>query len=269
VIGLDPLNVAFGRHHEGVEGHCIDGAHVSPGDLEESVDGGVCEEARSGADLIKAMGDIIPGPVRREVEELDMSGQTHGQGIEGIAQEGLEERRLTAQDHWERKSAVHVEVGEEPEDGEDLGGHILCLVDEQYVAEPVAEGVLDGVLQASDQGRVLSCGGKSEGHGELPTQVSAPEACDLDVGHLIAGLGERVAQRAKENRLPGAGGTGDGAGVPLLYCLHDSGKAGIELGEREAFFDGELPGEGNGIETEVGSEIDSTVCHDKILFYAP
>lgn len=144
-------------------------------------------------------------------------GEPPSDRLELVAFEQALEPGVSDQDDGEDESGVEVEVGEDAEGGEDLGSHVLGLVEEQDGSQPlVVELVGEALLELAQEAGIGAGGRQAAGGGDLAAHVSLGEVGDLDVVDSETGLGEAFFEGSEEQGLAAAGGGDQGGGHAVL-----------------------------------------------------
>jgi hypothetical protein len=202
--------------------------------------------------VLDVLGELLTGEQAKAGVVVDASGD----GLLVIAREDGLELRLAAEDEAEDEAAVHLEVGEEADEGEGVAAEVLRLVEEDDRAAAFAvDSVLEALLEGAHEEGVGAGWSRAAGRGYFAAEVSFGEVGDFDVADIVTGLGESGGEAAQEGRLAGAGRGDEGATVASLDAALEALEGVGEEGEVEVLLGADFSGEGGGVEAEGAAEV--------------
>ena len=144
-------------------------------------------------------------------------------GLELGSVEEAAELSIAGKDEAEHESRVHVEVGEEAEQGEHVGPQILSLVNDENGSEAVIVGEsAKAILELSHDHVIGAPDVETGGGGHLRAEVAFGERGELDEVDAISGLGKRGAEATQEHGLAGAGRCHEDSAHSLLHGVLQS-----------------------------------------------
>lgn len=165
---------------------------------------------------------------------------------------------MPCEDEGDDEPGVHLEVGEDAQDGEDFGASVVAVIEDDHGSHAVLldEGEA-AVLDAAHEGAVVACGLGAEGGSDLAAEVSFGEVRDLEVVGAVSGLWERVDEGAQHDCFSDPRRCDDGAAEAMLDDgAHVVGEL-VVLGVVPAVGDGDLASEGQVVQPEVDAEVDA------------
>ena len=173
--GIHHRVAAEGGEFQGLAAELVDGAEVSAADLEDGVDARLVEGEAAAPRDGQAVLHVLAALGAAEQAQGGEVGHAAAHRFELVALEHLGQGSLAGEDEGEHEARVHVEIGEDAQDGQHFGAHVVRLVDEEDGAEPVV--AVDGfktLLQAPDQHGIGARGGEA-GHRDLAADVPLGE----------------------------------------------------------------------------------------------
>jgi hypothetical protein len=99
----------------------VGGAKISAGDLEKRVECELVERYRFGSRHPAAVRDVLVRLIAGEVSEGGDVRETTSDVLEVLAPKTRPKRRLPSEHDADDEPAIHLEVGEDPKNAEDVG----------------------------------------------------------------------------------------------------------------------------------------------------
>jgi hypothetical protein len=254
--GVDGGRGPEGGELEGLEGEVVDGAKVSAGELEDGVDGLGVEGEVIGAGDANPVLHVIKGFGAGEKSEGGEVSHPPADGLELGSVEKQPQLAVAGEDEAQDEPGIHVEVGEHPQLGEDIGTEVLGLVQDEDRSKAVvvgkrAEAVLElSVEDGKGTGDIEPCGG-----GHLAAEVALGERSEFDVVNAVTGLGKKGTKRAEKQSFSGARGSHEDGAHAVLDGVVEGLKSFVEDLGMPTVLDGDFAGEGSLVKTEVGTKV--------------
>jgi hypothetical protein len=237
--------LSAGSEFEALEAEVVNGAEVSAGDLVHRVVRFVEKDLGFGARESKAVLEVGPGLISGEQRQSGDVCKPSSHGLELLSFEQKLEPGVSSQDDGQDEPGVEIEVGEDPEDGEDLRPHVLRFVEEQDGAQSlVVELGGEAFLEPAQETGIGTDRRQATGEGDLSAHVALGEVGDLDVVDPVSGLGEALFESPQEEGLAAPGGCDQSRRHAVLDGAPQVGKGLFGGRSEESIMHVDLTGEG-------------------------
>ena len=171
VQGADDFLLGEGGPFESGEGERICGAKVAAGDFIEGLEGPFIEGELLAPGDRTAVLEILEEFVAGEQAQAGVIVDAACHGLLVVAVEDGLELGLTAHDEAEDEAAVHLEVGQQPDQSEGIAAEVLSFIEKNDWASALVDRILEALLESAHQeeigagGRRTASGGDSHGTG--------------------------------------------------------------------------------------------------------